>query len=257
MKISGVYAIECSASGKYYIGSSAHIAARWSSHKSQLRLGRHSNKHLQNAWNCYGETSFRFTILEVCAPELVVDREQAWMDVLSPSNPAVGMNNSPTAVTTVGFRHSEETRAKLKRLAAARDHAHLRKNAAEMRGKPAPNRGKPGKKWTEEQRAAASAQRRGRKPWNIGIPKPEGEKAIIARSVSIKKTKYTDAYEEITKLRSAGRSWPQISQQLGISISQCHKIGTGKRQWDKIAGTMSLGEQPAPARSSAPGGSRK
>ena len=37
---------------------------RLSVHKRELRKGTHSNRHLQCAWNKYGENAFSFVVLE-------------------------------------------------------------------------------------------------------------------------------------------------------------------------------------------------
>lgn len=62
--IAGVYAITSSTNKKSYIGYSTNIKKRWDKHKYELRRNIHANKHLQNAWNSYGESTFSFVILE-------------------------------------------------------------------------------------------------------------------------------------------------------------------------------------------------
>ena len=66
MKIKGIYKITNTISNKYYIGSDSNISQniRWSDHKSKLRRNKHYNVHMQNAWNKYGESTFRYEILE-------------------------------------------------------------------------------------------------------------------------------------------------------------------------------------------------
>lgn len=39
---------------------------RWEEHIKDLRKNIHKNKHLQSAWNKYGENNFEFEILEFC-----------------------------------------------------------------------------------------------------------------------------------------------------------------------------------------------
>ena len=60
----GVYKILNRKNGKFYIGSSVDIEKRFNSHRKKLIAGTHNNKHLQNAWNKYGEDSFEFFVLE-------------------------------------------------------------------------------------------------------------------------------------------------------------------------------------------------
>lgn len=62
---SGIYAIRNFINDKIYIGESKAIYCRWYNHRNELKRNKHKNTHLQNAWNLYGETMFRFEILEV------------------------------------------------------------------------------------------------------------------------------------------------------------------------------------------------
>jgi group I intron endonuclease len=63
--ISGIYKIRNIVNGKCYIGSSKNIHKRLLTHRNNLCKGTHKNKHLQNAWNLYGDTSFVFEIVEL------------------------------------------------------------------------------------------------------------------------------------------------------------------------------------------------
>lgn len=83
-KISGVYCIMNTQNGKKYIGSSRNIYNRWLKHRANLRGNYHPNSHLQNAWNKYGEGSFHFFILCKCSEELLLEREQEYIDKLNP-----------------------------------------------------------------------------------------------------------------------------------------------------------------------------
>ena len=59
----GIYKILNKINGKFYIGSSRNIDKRLNDHKNLLRKEKHENKHLQSAWNKYGEENFIFEIL--------------------------------------------------------------------------------------------------------------------------------------------------------------------------------------------------
>lgn len=96
--ISGIYKIENKTNGKIYIGSSKNIENRWKQHKTLLKVGKHHSRHLQYAWDKYGEDSFSFCILEeVLQPEELFNREQYWMDKLQSYNPENGYNISVVA----------------------------------------------------------------------------------------------------------------------------------------------------------------
>ena len=54
-------------------------------HKYYLNLNRHHSGHLQNAWNKYGADNFKFEILEYCTEEIMLDKEQEYLDKLKPA----------------------------------------------------------------------------------------------------------------------------------------------------------------------------
>lgn len=64
-----IYAIENLINHKKYIGQTKNPKNRKTSHFSKLRNNKHINKHLQNAWNKYGEFNFIFYILIKCEDE--------------------------------------------------------------------------------------------------------------------------------------------------------------------------------------------
>ena len=79
-KICGIYQIRNLKDNKIYVGSSVNIQFRFYEHKRFLKLNKHCNNHLQNAWNKYGESSFVFEIIELCDKALLKEHEQSLMD---------------------------------------------------------------------------------------------------------------------------------------------------------------------------------
>lgn len=80
-KIAGIYKITNIVNGKIYIGSSSNIYIRINGHKSKLKIGKHSNQHLQSAWNKYGENSFIFeTVKQINNLNLLVRFEQIYIN---------------------------------------------------------------------------------------------------------------------------------------------------------------------------------
>lgn len=59
-----IYQITNMVNGKFYIGSAVSFPRRVWAHKNELRKGVHHNKHLQAAWNKYGEDAFVFEVIE-------------------------------------------------------------------------------------------------------------------------------------------------------------------------------------------------
>lgn len=81
LKVSGIYCIENVTNHKTYIGSSKNIYQRLLKHFALLRHNKHQNAHLQNAWNKYGENSFRWLILELCDSKELTEKEQYCIDL--------------------------------------------------------------------------------------------------------------------------------------------------------------------------------
>jgi len=80
-KLQGVYIIRNIVNSKIYVGSSKDIEKRWLTHKWELLKHRHGNKHLQAAWDRYGESNFIFSFVEpVLSPTELSEREQSWLD---------------------------------------------------------------------------------------------------------------------------------------------------------------------------------
>lgn len=74
MQISAyIYAIECTANGMRYIGSTLDFQKRKTAHIARLRQCTHYNKALQTDWLHYGSSVFQFTILE----KIVVDHKRS------------------------------------------------------------------------------------------------------------------------------------------------------------------------------------
>lgn len=113
--ISGIYQITNIQNGYRYIGSSINIYRRWREHKQKLNRNKHVSKHLQSAWQLYGETSFEFSILCECLPQDLLTEEQKRLDFDKPE-----YNLCQRAGNTLGVSCSEETKQKISKLAKAR-----------------------------------------------------------------------------------------------------------------------------------------
>ena len=137
---SGIYQIVNINNQKSYVGQTMNFNRRWRDHKCKLNNKKHSNKHLKSAWSLYGRNSFNFIILENVEPtkEKLTEREQYWMDTLSPE-----YNICPAAGSTLGIKATPE---------------HILKNAETHKGL------KPSK----EVRARLSERQKGVKNHNFG-----------------------------------------------------------------------------------------
>jgi group I intron endonuclease len=68
-----------------YVGSSNNVERRLRNHKAYMEHGTHKNRRLQSTWAKYASTDFTFELLEAVQPEHLIEREQFWMDALTPS----------------------------------------------------------------------------------------------------------------------------------------------------------------------------
>lgn len=124
-KYAGVYSIVNTRTGKVYVGSALVVRARLHCHRSELRRGVHANPLLQRAWDKYGEGSFRFDILEGLKdrPEVLIEREQFWIDRLGAAVRDTGYNINPTAGASpmLGRTHTPEAIEKMRSASVGRD----------------------------------------------------------------------------------------------------------------------------------------
>lgn len=80
MKQQVIYKIRNVVNGKFYVGSSTDTQIRFKNHRRLLRKNRHHCKHLQAAWNKYGEDCFKFEIIEVIPDgESLQAAEDRWL----------------------------------------------------------------------------------------------------------------------------------------------------------------------------------
>ena len=105
---SGVYEIVNAVNNKRYIGSAVDIENRFNVHRWGLDNGLHHNRHLQRAWNKYGETHFMFRVIEIVPLPELINREQLWIDKLKPE-----YNIALKAGNTLGVKYPPDVRRKL------------------------------------------------------------------------------------------------------------------------------------------------
>lgn len=158
--ISGIYKILNKANGKFYIGSSKNIHIRWKAHINAIISDRHDNTHLYNAYKKYGKDNFEFIILEECDEEVLLIREQYWLDITKCYDRDIGYNIAEIA----GKPSNKEY---------IRTAEHSRNISIAKRGKKMPPRSQEykdnlskalkGRKFTDEHRLNMSKSRIGKK----------------------------------------------------------------------------------------------
>jgi group I intron endonuclease len=71
-----IYKIINLVNDKFYVGSTTNKKVRFRQHRRLLRQNRHHCKHLQAAWNHYGEAKFTFEVVE----QISVDNDLALVE---------------------------------------------------------------------------------------------------------------------------------------------------------------------------------
>lgn len=116
----GIYLIRNTINGKVYVGSTGvSFRERWDAHIGSLRLGKHQNRYLQNAWNKHGESAFEFVVFEILDDRAdLIPREQFWLDTFRNHSTAECYNLSPSAGSNRGYKQSPEAieRSRIKRI---------------------------------------------------------------------------------------------------------------------------------------------
>ena len=109
MKTTGIYKIQSIIKlERCYIGSSIDISKRWNVHIKSLQNNRHHSNKLQRHYNKYGESDLQFSILLECDKDELIKKEQYFIDNLNSY-----FNEAPIAGSSLGRKHSNNTKAKM------------------------------------------------------------------------------------------------------------------------------------------------
>ena len=114
--IIGVYTLTNEAAGMCYVGQSQRVQKRIREHFRTLRLNKHSNPRLQNAYNKYGRDSFTSAIEVVCEDAADLDVvENAFISGDACFRFPTTYNIAEFAKAPMrGKTHSEETRQRIR-----------------------------------------------------------------------------------------------------------------------------------------------
>lgn len=201
----GIY---CITIGDYfYIGSCVSFKQRIHEHTRRLGSNRHVNKKMQNVFNKY--QLFEVELIEKCTPAQLSEIEQKYIDQWF--NHPKCMNLNPTAGTMFGFKHSEETKQKIRQI-------------------------RTGTKATEATRAKLKVVQSGRLHTEESKKKmselAKNRKHSIATKIKLSKRKkrYTDdQIQQIINRVSNGESQTSVAHSFGCSQSAIHAIVNKKR----------------------------
>lgn len=181
---SGIYSIVNIINNKIYIGSTCSnvgFDSRWSMHKTALNQNKHSNKHLQSAWNKYGKDNFEFRMIEECNDDVLIIREDSWINYYDSINRNKGYNliNASRTICSDETRQkmslsnklrkhipcSEETKNKIRLTLTGRKRGsiHTQEHKDNLRIRMTGNTCALGKKYSDEFKKGCSLRQKGNK----------------------------------------------------------------------------------------------
>lgn len=143
---SGIYKIINTTNNKFYVGSAVNLQRRRARHFSELRSKKHSNKHLQAAWNKYGEAAFIFVVVEHVADiATILAVENKWLKDHVGKPYCYNLGVDATAPTlgwggekspTWGYKHTTEAKIRIGSASKARvqSEEEKAKRRASMKG---------------------------------------------------------------------------------------------------------------------------
>jgi len=204
----GIYKIINVVNNKFYVGSAVDFTARKRRHWWALRNQRHANKHLQAAWNKYGEQSFTFVIVEelevgtdILAAETVWLKEHVGKEYCyNLGTEAIaftrGWSGEKNPMWGKTFKHTAEAKAKISNASKARIQSEEEKAKRRESMK--------GHFVATETKLKISAAVSGEKNGNYGKPRTQAFKDKVSKVVVVTAPngeKYV--YYSITELRKA------------------------------------------------------
>lgn len=205
---SGIYKIINVVNNKFYVGSAVDFKRRKRIHWWKLRRGDHVNKHLQSAWNKYGEKAFTFVIVEehpkgadLLTAENVWLKEHVGKDycynvATDATAPTLGWYGEKNPMWGKTFTHTESAITKIRAASTGRKHnASTKKRIrAYLIGKPRP----------AEVRAKIAASVSGERNPNYGKPRDASFIEQVSRRVVVVQPDGTSqVYPSIKALREA------------------------------------------------------
>lgn len=109
---SGIYRLNNLIRGMSYVGSAINLTRRLRTYYSLGSLNKEllkGNSKIYNGLLKYGYNNFSLDILEYCEPNVLIEREQHYLDLLKPK-----YNILKIAGNRLGFKHSEATKDKMR-----------------------------------------------------------------------------------------------------------------------------------------------
>jgi group I intron endonuclease len=219
----GIYEIKNTTNGKRYIGSAIDFQTRFKAHLNALRKNKHPNRHLQFAWNKYGEQAFVFNVILYCSSQNLLFYEQRALDVYNTL-----YNLAPTAGSQLGVHFSDEGKANISKAKKGKSITKPPPRSDEHRA--AISKALKGKKLSEETRRKMSEAQKN----TVRKPRSEETKRKISESrkgIPPWNKGRIGVYSEETLARISETSTGRVfSEEARRKISEALK---GHKAWNK------------------------
>jgi len=213
---SGIYKIINVVNNKFYVGSAVNFARRWTNHRQKFRCGKGVNRHLQAAWDKYGEQSFVFVVVEEVDIDKLLEAENRWLKEhvgkeycynigVDAKAAMLGRSGELNPMYGRRFAHTGEAKEKIRRTSLGRKHTQEAKDKikAYLTGKPK----------SAETRAKISATLSGDGNFWYGKKRSQEFKAKVNRPVFVMPDGIM--FESITQVRQFyGLKPPTINRAL-------------------------------------------
>nr|QVV23904.1 hypothetical protein [Trichoderma cornu-damae] len=120
IKKSGIYMWTNLINSKFYIGSSVSLTTRFTTYFSLASLRKRTKNESSAIYKAllkYSHNNFKLDIIEYCEPEVLIAREQYYIDLLKPEYNILKVANS-----RLGSKHTEVTKLKISQKVKGANH---------------------------------------------------------------------------------------------------------------------------------------
>jgi group I intron endonuclease len=237
----GIYKIINVVNNKFYVGSAVKFGRRKAEHKRRLRLGTHSNKHLQSAWNKYGEAAFVFVLVQAVAEsDDLLAAENVWLSShvgveycynIAECATAFGLGKGGDKNPMWGktFTHTPKTKAKISAAGKGREVSQetRAKRSAKLKGRVI----------SQEQREQISKTLSGEGNYWYGKKRPDHGAKVRKAVATYRDGMLVKTYASISELRAEFGATPTTVNRL---------LKSGKPAYGSIFKDLSLAYVDAP-----------
>lgn len=233
----GIYGIRNKINGKVYVGKTQmNFGDRRDCHFACLRGGYGINKHLQNAWNKYGEDNFEFIVLFECVngedDDRVNELEREYIKQYKECGLAYNVGDGGDGGELLGQHLSDEA----KRMIGEKNRMHQlgRKASEETKRKMSDSQRRRYEAMTDEEWSEFSARIA---EYASGYQWSDESKAAFSKLQQTHPNGAKYDIETVHKMRSMyeteGKTVTEISKELGISFHTVYGIVKYKR-WKNV-----------------------